>query len=307
MLLDLFRQTHPLKEILVVDNGSRDASVEIAQQLGARVIPMGCNAGFCRAVNRGIEASTGDWVAVVNNDVRLQPDWLERLLDCAQAAGAWFATGKMFQAGRPGRLDGAFDALSRAACPWRCGHGRQDGPLWSAPQTISFAPLTAAILKRDLFTRVGLLDEDFESYLDDVDLGLRCAAAGLHGQYVPDAVATHQGSATLGEWHPRKVRLLARNQLLLVAKHYPPNWLLRYGWPVLVGQLLWGIVALRHGAGWAWLRGKIEALRLFGVIRGKAPRTPKVAAILAASEGQLHRIQQQTGPDWYWRLYFALT
>ena len=54
-----------------------------------------------------------------------------------------------------------------------------------------------------------LLDERFESYLEDVDFGLRCAEAGLSGLYVPDAVAYHQGSATLGRWHPETVRKIA--------------------------------------------------------------------------------------------------
>src|SRR5438046_2849976 len=82
----------------------------------------------------------------------------------------------------------------------------------------------------------------------DVDFGIRCATGGFRGVYVPDAVAYHQGSATLGPWHPDTVRKISRNQLLLVAKHYPRRWILRYGWPVFVAQGLWGFVALRHGA-----------------------------------------------------------
>ena len=78
--------------------------------------------------------------------------------------------------------------------------------------------------------------------------------------------AYHQGSATLGRWHPDTVRKIARNQLLLVAKHYPPNWILRYGWPVFIAQTLWGFVALRHGALLSYLAGK--ARRSAAVSRG---------------------------------------
>jgi len=70
------------------------------------------------------------------------------------------------------------------------------------------------------------------------------------GAYVPDAVACHAGSATLGLWSKETVRLIARNQVLLVAKHYPARYLWRYGWPILAGQSLWGL--LHSGMAVAW-------------------------------------------------------
>ncbi len=97
--------------------------------------------------------------------------------------------------------------------------------------------------------------------------GLRCAELGLSGWYVPDAIAYHAGSATLGRWHPDTARKMARNQLLLVAKHYPPDWIKRYGWSVFVAQILWGFVALRHGAFLGYLAGKMEGVRRFRGLR----------------------------------------
>ncbi len=119
------------------------------------------------------------------------------------------------------------------------------------------ASLTACLIRREAFNALGPLDERFESYLEDVDFGLRCAKAGLTGVYEPAAVAYHQGSSTWGRWNPDTVRLLSRNQILLAAKHFrgQPQW------PILVGQLLWGLVALRHGCGWAWLEGKLAGLK----------------------------------------------
>src|SRR5574341_233457 len=266
----LTRQTHPLEEILAVDNGSEDGSAETAESAGARVIRLNRNEGFSRAVNRGIRESRTPWLAVINNDVEPEPDWLDRLKQGCEASGAWFATGRMLDAARRESIDGTFDALCRGGCAWRAGQGRLDGPEWRNPRLIRFAPLTAALLRRELFERIGLLDERFESYLEDVEFGLRCALGGYSGVYVPEAVAFHGGSATLGRWHSQSVRLIARNQLLLVAKHYPSGWLRRYGWPVLVAQALWGLVALRHGAGLAWVRGKAEALREFHSARSPA-------------------------------------
>jgi GT2 family glycosyltransferase len=305
LLAELSRQSLPVERVIVVDNGSTDDSVATAKRAGADVIELGANRGFSHAVNLGIQAARTEWIAILNNDVSLEPDWLAQLMEKAEAAKAWFATGKLLDASIRHRIDGAFDAICRGACPWRCGHGRPDSPLWNQPREIRFAPFTAAIFRSKLFDRVGLLDVEFESYLEDIDFGIRCAIGGFTGVYVPEAVAFHTGSATLGRWHPATVRKIARNQLLLVAKHYPRKWVLSYGWPVFVAQALWGLVALRHGAGFAYLKGKLEGMRQFRHARGQA--AGNLIAIVESSEQEILEIQQLTGFDLYWRLYFALT
>jgi GT2 family glycosyltransferase len=305
LLRTLRSQTHPIAEILVIDNGSTDGSAEAAEQAGARAIRMGVNAGFARAVNRGIAECRTEWLAVVNNDVEAAPDWLAHLAGALQDDDAWFATGKILQATDHQRLDGTCDALSRGGCAWRIGSGRHDGAEFSVRHRTFFPPGTAALYRADFFRRVGLLDESFESYLEDVDLGLRCALAGLEGWYVPAAVAWHHGSATLGRWHPHTVRRISRNQIFIVAKHYPAGLILRYGWPILVAQGLWGLLALRHGAGCAWLRGKFAGL--FQASRRVRYTSAQLRAILEKSESEIHYIQSRTGFDSYWRAYFLLT
>lgn len=308
LLEQLQRQSYPIDRIIVVDNGSTDDSVQVARNAGASVIELGANTGFSHAVNCGIRAAGTEWIAVINNDAWPEPGWLANLIGKAEAGKAWFAGGKLLDASARQRIDGAFDAICRGACAWRCGHGRPDSPLWNEPQEISFAPFTAAVFRAALFERVGLLDEQFESYLEDIDFGIRCAAAGFAGVYVPEAVAYHQGSATLGRWHPDTVRKIARNQLLLVAKHYPRRWVLRYGWPVFVAQALWGFVALRHGTALAYLEGKLEGARRFRKVReARGQSVTNLPAIVERSENQIRDIQRLTGFDLYWRLYFALT
>ena len=305
LLAELERQSSLIERVLVVDNGSTDDSVAGAKIAGAEVIELGTNTGFSHAVNRGIERASTKWIAILNNDVSLEPNWLVQLLQKAEAANAWFATGKILDASSRNRIDGTFDAICRGACAWRCGSGRPDSPLWNQAREIRLVPFTAAIFRKEVFERVGALDELFESYLEDVDFGIRCAIAGLTGIYVPEAVAYHTGSATLGRWHPATVRKIARNQLLLVAKHYPKNWVLCYGWPVFVAQALWGLVALKHGAGFAYLVGKLDGLRRFRRARGGAAAT--LGAVIESSEREILEIQRLTGFDLFWRLYFALT
>jgi len=304
-------QTYPAREILIVDNGSEDGAPEVAERLGARAIRMGSNTGFARAVNRGIQECTTEWLVIINSDVELAPDWLERLLEAARLAGTWFAAGKILSAPNPGYIDGTYDVLCRGGCAWRVGQNRADGPEFSIPRNIWSAPGTAALFRTELFHHLGLLDETFESYLEDVEFGLRCACLNYKGRYVPGAVAYHQGSATLGKWHPEIVRKISRNQVLLVAKHYPRSLLFRFGWPILFSQSLWVLLALRHGAFLAFLRGKLEGLKGFRAARQSATalniEPHRLAQILRDSELEIRHIQRLTGFDWYWRVYFALT
>jgi GT2 family glycosyltransferase len=311
-LAGLGDQTYTVDRVIVVDNGSTDDSAVVAARAGAEVISLGRNVGFAAAVNRGLREAYGSaWIGILNNDVTLSPDWLAHLMANLEATDAWFATGKLLDAGARDRIDGTFDAVCRGGCAWRCGQGRLDSALWNQPRNIQLTPFTAAVFRAGAFERVGFLDEKFESYLEDVDFGLRCALAGLGGAYVPEAVAYHQGSATLGRWHGETVRKIARNQLLLVAKHYPPNWILRYGWPVFIAQTLWGFIALRHGALFSYLAGKGQGLRQFRQLRRERgadhAKTGNLPAILERSEEEIRAIQQLTGFDLYWKLYFALT
>jgi GT2 family glycosyltransferase len=306
LLASLEAQTEAATELLVVDNGSTDGAPELARARGARVIPMGRNAGFAAAVNRGIRESRGEWIAVLNSDVELAPDYFAKLL-AACSADAWFATGKILAAGSDNRIDATFDALCRGGVAWRVGNGRADGPVFSPARAIWSAPWTAALFRAELFQRVGLLEESFESYLEDVDFGLRCAARGFAGRYVPEALAWHRGSATLGRWHPETVRRTARNQVLLLARHYPRRLLVRWSWPIFVAQFLWGAVAIRHGAGLAWLRGKWQGLRRFFAARGQTLDAQVLDSILSANERLIRSVQVSTGFDIFWKLYFLLT
>jgi len=305
----LRRQTRPPEEIIVVDNGSSDESADIARAAGAQVIAMPSNVGFARAVNAGIAAAKGDLIAVINNDVELEPEWLERLCGSLAASHYGFATGKMLDANRAGVIDGTWDEICRGACPWRCGQGRSDGAEWNQGRPIRFAPLTAALFRASVFQQVGMLADCYESYLEDVDFGIRCAMRGVGGVYLPEARGRHRGSATYGQWSYDTVRLLARNQMILIARNFPDSWIVRYGWPVLVAQVLWGTLAVRHGRFLAYARGKLEGARLFRTLRRDRPvhDAKTFNSIIREAENEIRALQKTTGYDLFWRLYFALT
>jgi GT2 family glycosyltransferase len=310
IVCNLRAQSRPPEQILVVDNGSRDATQIVARELGTDLVALPENLGFAAAVNEGIGQASGDWLLIVNNDVLLDPEWLERVLAAVEQENVLFATGKLLQKDDLQRLDGSWDLVSRAAYAWRCGYGRRDGAVWSMRRKICFPPMTAALFHRQVFEQVGLLETRFESYYEDVDFGVRCVLAGLEGIYEPAAVAVHIGKATFGKHGPRVMYLSARNQVLLLAKHYPRETLRRFAWPILVGQALAVMAAARQGHFFAALRGKRDALRKWSTFRPEQDAAARgrrtIESAFSESEQQIRRLQREIGFDIYWRLYFSL-
>ncbi len=245
-VLQALKQQTADHQTLVIDNGSTDGSVELAEKSGVQVLPLDRNYGFAYAVNRGIEWALhqrASHIGIVNNDVVPSPTWLEELL----RSEASFACGKIVSEANPTVLDGTFDLISSTGLSFRSGNGQSAShPTYQQLIRISSAPMTAVVFRREVFETIGLLDESYGSYLEDVDFGIRCALANIQGEYLPVALATHRGNATLGAWHPETIRLISRNQVLLLAKHYPGKWIWSYGCSAVVGQLLWGIAVIRQ-------------------------------------------------------------
>jgi GT2 family glycosyltransferase len=315
ILTNLASQTRPPDQIMVVDNGSADATQLVAREFGADLVVFPENRGFAVAVNEGIQKAAGEWMLILNNDVLLEPKWLQRLLSATEQENALFAAGKLLQKDDVNTIDGSWDLVSRAAYAWRCGWGRPDGTIWSTRRKIWFAPMTAALFHRRVFDRIGLLETRFESYYEDVDFGVRCALAGLEGIYEPAAVAVHMGKTSFGKHAARIMFLTARNQVLLLAKHYPASTLRRFIWPILVGQFLALMAATKQGHPLEAIRGKWEALRQWSSFRkdlAMAGASKSIAsanlveAAFSQSELEIRNLQREIGYDIYWRLYFSL-
>jgi GT2 family glycosyltransferase len=311
ILPTLQTQSRPPDEIIVVDNGSTDRTYDVVQKFGARVVRLDSNCGFAAAINEGIRHASGEWIVLANNDVVFQSQWLEKLLKAVTDQNALFATGKLLQKSDKSRIDGTWDMVSRGAYAWRSGYGRLDGAMWSKRRSIVLAPMTAALFHRSVFETIGGLDARFEAYYEDVEFGIRCALAGIRGIYEPGAVATHEGKSTLGKNGERVMYLTARNQVLLLAKHYSPKTLRRFWWPILVGQVLSVVAAATHGHFLSALKGKRDGLRLWSTFRKEQSPDARlfedtIETALEQSEREIREYQRAIGFDPYWKIYFSL-
>jgi GT2 family glycosyltransferase len=195
-------QTTPFHRIIIIDNASDMSLTESGLTLPTQFefIRNDHNAGFAAANNRAVNALDDcDWIALINPDAFIAPDWLEKLQDAAKRnPDCSFFGSTLLIADNADMLDGTGDIYHMSGLAWRGAHGtaRLNAP------TIEyevFSPCAAAALyRRDVFLVAGGFDEDFFCYMEDVDLGFRLRLAGHRCMQIPSAIAHHIGSATSG-------------------------------------------------------------------------------------------------------------
>lgn len=193
-------QTFADYEIILVDNASSDRTAQAAKAADPRIrlIENSRNLGFAAAVNQGARMAVGQWLAFLNPDAFAEPAWLGRLVAAAEANPDVHAfASRQLMADDPTRLDGLGDVMALAGYPFRGGYTHRDpGPI--EPGWVFSACGGAMLIARELFLRLGGLDERLFCYCEDVDLGYRLRLVGEPTLLVPDAVVRHVGSASTG-------------------------------------------------------------------------------------------------------------
>ena len=223
-------------EVLVLDNGSTDGTVEWLRREhgeslrgGQGAVPLRCiasavNLGFCAGNNRLVAAAAGDAVALLNNDTRPAPEWLAALVAALAAAAGDVAavSGKIVD------WDGERLDFGRGVMAFD-GHAFQldfRRPLAAARvpragEELLFACGGNMLIWRDSFRAAGGFDESYFAYLEDVDLGWRLWSGGERVVFAPEAVVYHRSSATsdlLGLYN--RGFLFERNAFLTAYKNY---------------------------------------------------------------------------------------
>jgi GT2 family glycosyltransferase len=303
-------QTLPAEkwEIVVVENEAR-AGERLPDPLprNTRRIELTTNEGTTGSINRAVEATESRYVLLLNNDVELKPDYIEKVVGALDAdPKLGFATGKLLRATQRTHLDGAGDAILLAGAGFRLGHMDRDEGHFDQPRPVLAGCGAAVMYRREAFVAAGGLDPEFFAYLDDLDLALRVQLLGCTGLYLPVAVAYHVGSATLREpSHPRVIELITRNQIFLLMKDYPRPVFARLLPRVALYQLLWMLFAIKNGGARAYLRGIRAALRGRRSMRQKSRELLARRSIsdadfeerLRASERQIWQWQQSRTPE----------
>lgn len=238
----LDRQTTDDYQVLVVDNGSTDGSVEWLKEREIPSIFLDKNTGFCGAVNIGLKAAETPYVILLNNDTEVCEDFVAQMLRAIEKSPSIFSVScKMIQLYQKDLMDDAGDMYTVLGWAYQRGVG-QSAAGYNKEREIFSACAAAAIYRREVFETIGYFDEMHFAYLEDIDVGYRAKIAGYHNRYCPDAVVYHAGSGTSGsKYNSFKVKLAARNNIYLNYKNMPALQLLVNLLPILVG------IALKYG------------------------------------------------------------
>lgn len=209
--------------VIVVDNASEDGTAEMVRRdfPSAVLVEMSRNAGFGRAVNAGAAAGSGDAIVLVNNDVIVEPGFVEAI--CAPLADP--AVGMV--AGMTTMPDGSgIDSFGIELDVTLAAYNR--GRLGARPGRLAMPSGGAAAYRRTAFDAAGGFDDGLFAYGEDVDLGLRLLGAGWRTAEAPAARGVHLGGATVGVDSPWQRRLggFARGFLLRRYGRLTPRTLL---------------------------------------------------------------------------------
>jgi GT2 family glycosyltransferase len=272
-LSSLERQSYERIEIVVADGNSVDDSRAVIARVcpKALVLALPRNLGFSGNVNAGIRRTTGATVVLLNNDAECEPEFVARVHTALRGhPEVGSVAAKVLLAASPNRLAGAGDQLHRTGLASQRAYGAADNGAWDHEEYVFGANASAVAYRRDFLQDVGVFDECYVSYLEDVDLSLRGHWRNWQCLYLPSARATHQVSATGGG--PLASYYVARNSIRLIFKLFPAAAIQAY-WPLMFkAQLDRAASAAR-----AW-RGAAARATLRGLAAGVATIPEALAA-----------------------------
>jgi GT2 family glycosyltransferase len=262
----------PDVEIVVVDNGSREPVGPLLAQRApqATCVLSDRNLGYAGGANLGIRAALergAEVVLLLNNDVRVLPGAVGAALRVLDGDPRVAVVGaKVLTREDPSRLWLAWGRVTwRQSLVALEGADVPDGPRFSRERDVEWIGGCTMWMRGAALGRIGLLDEEFFAYHEEVDWCVRARAMGWRVVYVPDAVVTHTGRGTAGGTRSVRIRKYfgARNTILFARKHAGvAQWAWLTAWLVvsLPLQLAWNALRGRPGEAWIKVQGIADAI-----------------------------------------------
>lgn len=264
----LLDQSYRFFDILVVDNGSKDNSVPILEKLANKhkkvtLVKNPKNLGFAGGVNTGIRYALENkyqYVALFNNDATADKKWLKSLVDAMDDDRA-ITTGLLLHANKK-TIDSTGDFYSIWGMPFPRSRGDKATQIPESGEVFS-ASGGASLYKAELFREIGLFDESFFAYYEDVDMSFRTQLIGHKVYYTNKAIAYHKQGATSSKLPGFTVYQTFKNIPLLFAKNVPVGLLIPIGIRLLLLYVLMFGNALRKGSGWPAFKGWLASIWYF--------------------------------------------
>lgn len=239
-LSSIFKTNYPRYDVIFVDNGSTDGSVDFvkANFADVQLIQNNYNAGVSKGFNLGIVSAKGKYVATLNNDIEVDPDWLlplvcfmEKHSDVAAVDAKYL---NYWDRRRFDISSAAGRHLDFMANPLTRGAYQKDRAQYDDASRVFYS---CTLYRRYAIMAVGLFDDDFFYGYEDADLGWRLNLSGYGIMYVPSSIIYHKGEERLNQqlnlshtelaFKPQVYFLNKRNKLLILIKNYSLTTLMR--------------------------------------------------------------------------------
>ena len=258
-------------EVIIVDNGSTDKSKEYIKRsefnFPVTLIENTENLGFSPAVNQGIRKAKYVYIFSLNNDTQVKKGSIKALLDLISSRPEKFSEqAKMLQYDNKELIDDVGDEYNLLAWTKKTGENHDSNEYCEVKEIFS-ACAGAAMYRKSLLAEIGMFDDNYFAYMEDVDLAIRSRINGYTNLLCPDAIVYHIGSATSGSRHNDfKVRLAARNNVWTVYKNQPiPMKIVNFIF-LFFGFLIKYLFFTKKGFGKTYLAGIREGLSNRGEI-----------------------------------------
>lgn len=279
----LLIQSRFIEEIIIIDNASTDGSVEFIEEfirspnypIEIKLIKNDENLGFAPAVNQGIEIAKSEYIYSVNNDVEMEWNALEEIIKAMDESiglgeNPFSFQSKMIQHHNRELIDDAGDEYTLLAWTKKIGDGKPVEK-YDEKREIFSSCAGAALYRKSVLEEIGLFDENFFAYVEDIDLSYRAQIYGYRNYFCPDSIVYHYGSATSGSrYNEFKIKLAARNNVFLIYKNFPIIQKIVNFIFLFIGFAIKYIFFVRKGYGSLYLEGIKEGLRE----RKKLNKTP---------------------------------
>jgi len=261
-LVSVSNQSYNDYEVIVVDNGSADGSVEFVKNNfpSAIVVPLSENKGFTGGNIEGFKQSRGDFIVLLNNDAILTERWLENMWMAINSdVTIGLCSSKIIIEGT-NKIDSAGDIFTYAFTGTKIGE-YQDAELYSERKLVPGACAAAVMYRKSMLDEIGFLDEDFFLNHEDTDLNLRAWLSGWKCLFVPEAVVYHKVSASIGNLSDVAVYYFARNNEWVWIKNTPLLLLIKYlPQRVIYEMSSFGYFCIVKRKWRPFIKGKIAAL-----------------------------------------------
>jgi len=259
----LAQQTHQRLEIIVADNASKDGSKDLIRSRypHVKLVELPDNRGFTGACNAGIAASSGDYIALLNNDTEVDSGWATAVVSAFERhPEVGIVASKMLLFDKRDHIHTAGDYFTVNGRAGNRGVWQKDEGQFDQEEYVFSACGGSSAYRRDLIKQVGSLDDDFFFSLEDIDLAWRSQLVGWRCLYTPKAIVYHHLSATGGGVTASYYD--GRNLIFTLVKNYPAALWRKYGWLIVQAQWRLALEAIR-----AW-RGAAARARLRGMAAG---------------------------------------